>query len=112
VVKLLAVAMFPDGGFRSANRLSDNDYHDRLIPTITGYVMELLDRITVNPNQCGGHPCIRGMRIRVKDVLELLAAGVSETEILKDYPYLEQNDIRAVLAFAAEQADHPVLRTA
>ena len=71
-----------------------------------------IDRITINPNQCGGRPCIRGLRIRVKDVLELLAAGVSEDEILKDYPYLESEDIRAALAFAAEQADHPVLRTA
>jgi uncharacterized protein (DUF433 family) len=71
-----------------------------------------LERITVNPNQCGGRPCIRGMRIRVKDVLELLAAGTSETEILKDFPYLEPEDIRAALAFAAEQADHPILRTA
>jgi uncharacterized protein (DUF433 family) len=71
-----------------------------------------LQRITVNPNQCGGRPCIRGMRIRVKDVLELLAAGVSESEILADYPYLEPEDIRASLAFAADQADHPILRTA
>jgi uncharacterized protein (DUF433 family) len=70
------------------------------------------ERITINPNQCGGRPCIRGMRIRVKDVLELLAAGTSETEILKDFPYLEPEDIRATLAFAAEQADHPILRTA
>ena len=71
-----------------------------------------LDRITVNPDQCGGRPCIRGMRIRVKDVLELLAAGVSEDEILRDYPYLEAEDIRAALAFAAGQSDHPILRTA
>jgi uncharacterized protein (DUF433 family) len=70
------------------------------------------DRITVNPNQCGGRPCIRGMRIRVKDILELLAAGVSEAEILDDYPYLEPEDIRAALSFAATQADHPILRTA
>jgi uncharacterized protein (DUF433 family) len=48
----------------------------------------------------------------VKDILELLAAGVGEAEILKDYPYLEPEDIRAALAFAAEQADHPILRTA
>jgi uncharacterized protein (DUF433 family) len=68
-----------------------------------------MDRITFNPNQCGGRPCIRGMRIRVKDVLDLLAAGVSEAEILADFPYLESEDIRACLAFAATEADHPVL---
>jgi uncharacterized protein (DUF433 family) len=68
-----------------------------------------MDRITFNPNQCGGRPCIRGMRIRVKDVLDLLAAGVSEAEVLSDFPYLEKEDIRACLAFAAAEADHPVL---
>lgn len=67
-----------------------------------------MDRITFNPEQCG-RPCIRGMRIRVKDVLDLLAAGVSEKDILADYPYLEADDIRACLEFAAAQADHPVL---
>jgi uncharacterized protein (DUF433 family) len=68
-----------------------------------------MDRITFNPEQCGGRPCIRGMRIRVKDVLDLLAAGVSEAEILEDYPYLEAADIRACLAYAAAEVDHPVL---
>ena len=68
-----------------------------------------MDRITFNPNQCGGRPCIRGMRIRVKDVLDLLAAGVSEAELLSDFPYLVKDDIRACLAFAAAAADHPVL---
>lgn len=68
-----------------------------------------MDRITFNPNQCGGRPCIRGMRIRVKDVLDLLAAGVPEAEILEDYPYLEAEDIRACLEYAAVEADHPVL---
>ncbi len=66
--------------------------------------MSLLDRITVNPNQCGGRPCLRGLRIRVKDVLDLLAAGVPEAEILADFPYLEPDDIRASLAFAAARA--------
>lgn len=73
--------------------------------------MKYSERITLNPLQCGGRPCIRGMRIRVKDVLELLAAGNSEAEILADYPYLERDDIRAALAYAAAQSDHPVLRT-
>lgn len=68
-----------------------------------------MSRITFDPAQCGGRPCIRGMRIRVKDVLELLAAGVTEAETLSDYPYLEQEDIRACLAFAAAEVDHPVL---
>ena len=66
-------------------------------------------RITFNPDQCGGRPCIRGMRIRVKDVLDLLAAGVPHVEILEDYPYLESEDITACLEYAAAEADHPVL---
>jgi len=72
--------------------------------------MSLLKRITVNPQQCGGRPCIRGMRIRVKDILDLLASGVSQAEILVDFPYLEPEDIRAALEFAAAQADHPILQ--
>ena len=68
-----------------------------------------MERITFNPEQCGGRPCIRGMRIRVKDVLDLLAAGVGEADILADYPYLEAEDMRACLAYAAEESDHPVL---
>ena len=55
---------------------------------------------------------MRGLRIRVKDVLDLLAAGATREEILTDYPYLEAEDIAAVLAFAAKQNDHPVLRSA
>ncbi|TAH51935.1 MAG: DUF433 domain-containing protein [Chloroflexota bacterium] len=69
----------------------------------------LSDRITVNPEQCGGRPCIRGMRIRVSDVLDLLAAGLSHSEILKELPDLELEDIQAVLKFAAQRIDHPVL---
>lgn len=71
--------------------------------------MSLLDRITFNPDQCGGRPCIRGLRIRVKDVLDLLTAGVPEAEILEDYPYLEADDIRACFEYAAREIDHPVL---
>ena len=74
--------------------------------------MIYLDRITFNPEQCGARPCIRGMRIRVKDVLDLLAAGVSEKEILEDYPDLEAEDIKACLQYAAAQADHAVIRVA
>lgn len=71
--------------------------------------MNYLERITFNPNQCGGRPCIRGMRIRVKDVLDLVAAGIPEAEILADYPDLEADDIKASLEYAAAQLDHPVL---
>ena len=74
--------------------------------------MGAIDRITVAPEQCAGRPCIRGLRIRVKDVLELLAAGATQEEILADYPYLEPEDITAVLEFAARQSDHPILRSA
>ena len=72
----------------------------------------LLNRITFNPQQCGGRPCIRGMRIRVSDVLDLLAAGASRDEIIADYPYLESDDITAVLQYAARQSDHLVLLAA
>lgn len=73
-------------------------------------ILNFLDRITINPDQCGGRPCIRGMRMRVKDLLDLLAAGISTEEILRDYPYLEKEDIQAVLEFAAAQSDHVMLR--
>jgi uncharacterized protein (DUF433 family) len=70
---------------------------------------ELLARITIDPEQCGGRPCIRGIRIRVVDVLQLLAAGETPQDILADYPYLEADDITASLVYAARQLDHPVL---
>lgn len=68
-----------------------------------------MDRITINPEQCGGRPCVRGMRIRVKDVLEMLAGGAREEEILADYPDLEREDIRACIAYAARYLDHSVV---
>jgi uncharacterized protein (DUF433 family) len=71
--------------------------------------MALPDRITAEADKMGGRPCIRGMRIRVTDVLQMLAGGASESEILRDFPYLEAEDIRAALAYAAEEVDHPVL---
>lgn len=74
--------------------------------------MELLDRITIEPGKCGGRPCIRGTRLRVADVLELLAAGASQAEILADYAFLEADDIKAALLYAARQADHSVLPAA
>ena len=66
-------------------------------------------RITINPNQCGGRPCIRGMRIRVSDVLDLLASGLSREQILAEMPDLESDDIDASLQFAARRIDHPML---
>jgi uncharacterized protein (DUF433 family) len=74
--------------------------------------MKRADRITFDPEQCGGRPCIRHYRLRVKDVLDLLAAGVSEQEILGDYTFLEVEDIRACLEYAAAQVDHAVLTAA
>lgn len=74
--------------------------------------MNALERITMDSGVCGGRPCIRGMRIRVKDVLDLLAARVPEAEILEDFPYLEAEDIQACIEYAAAQADHPVLTSA
>jgi uncharacterized protein (DUF433 family) len=73
--------------------------------------MSELHRITINREQCSGRPCIRGLRVRVKDILELLASGASHEEILADYPYLEPGDIVAALEYAARQADHVVLRS-
>jgi uncharacterized protein (DUF433 family) len=74
--------------------------------------MNELHRITSDLEKCGGRPCIRGSRMRVKDVLDLLASGASREEILNDYPYLEAGDIVASLQFAALQTDHAVLRVA
>jgi uncharacterized protein (DUF433 family) len=70
---------------------------------------EIMDRITVNPEQCGGRPCVRGMRIRVTDVLDLLAAGLSQAEILEEMPALEKEDIEACLRFASRKLNHPIL---
>ena len=69
----------------------------------------IFERITVNPKQCGGRPCIRGMRIRVSDVLDLFAAGLSAEEILEELPDLEMDDIKASLSYAAHKINHPVL---
>jgi len=71
-----------------------------------------LQRITVEEGKCGGRPCIRGMRIRVSDVLDLISAGVSFDQILIDYPSLEREDIVAAVEYAAHQTDHAVLRSA
>jgi uncharacterized protein (DUF433 family) len=73
------------------------------------FVPALFDRITVNPRQCGGRPCIRGMRIRVIDILELMAAGLSFEQILEELPDLELEDLKAALLYAVRKLDHPVL---
>lgn len=72
---------------------------------------EMLNRITIEPGKCGGKPCIRGHRIRVSDILDLLAAGASYEEILQDYAFLEREDILAAIAYASRQTDHVVLQT-
>ena len=72
----------------------------------------LLDRVTIEVGKCGGRPCIRGLHIRVADILGLLGAGASHQEILEDYPFLEENDILASLEYAAVQTDHAILISA
>jgi uncharacterized protein (DUF433 family) len=71
--------------------------------------MPLLDRISIDPEVVHGRPAVRGTRMRVTDVLSLLAAGADEAEILQDYPYLTSEDIKACLAYAAAQADHAIV---
>ncbi len=69
----------------------------------------LIERTTIEPGKCGGRPCIRGLRIRVADILGLLGAGASHQEILGDYTGLEENDILGALEYAAVQTDHAIL---
>ena len=66
-------------------------------------------RIAVNPAICGGRPIVAGTRLRVTDILEMLAGGAAEAEILTDFPYVTAEDVRACLAYAASVADHPVV---
>lgn len=66
-------------------------------------------RISINPDQCDGRPCIRGLRIRVIDILDLLAAGLNHDEILEELPELEKEDILAALKYASKKLDHPVI---
>lgn len=70
---------------------------------------ELLSRITSEPGKLGGKPCVRGMRIRVVDVLELLASGMTQQQVIDEYPDLEADDIKACLLFAAKRSNHPYL---
>lgn len=67
------------------------------------------ERITINPEQCGGRPCIRGMRIRVIDILDLYASGLSAQDILDEMPDLEMSDLSAALKYAAQRLDHPII---
>lgn len=78
-------------------------------PSYTRIVPDLTSRITANPEQCGGRPCVRGMRVRVSDVLDLFAAGLTGPEILQELPYLEPEDLQACLQYAAREINHPVL---
>jgi len=71
-----------------------------------------MNRITIDPEQCGGRPCIRGMRIRVVDVLDLLANGLSPQQVLEELPDLEPEDIQACLRYASRKLNHPVLARA
>ncbi len=71
--------------------------------------MSLLERIAVDPEVVHGRPFVRGTRMRVSDVLSLLAAGAPEAEILEDYPYLTREDVAACLQYAAAQADHAIV---
>jgi uncharacterized protein (DUF433 family) len=70
---------------------------------------KLTERITVDPEQCGGRPCIRGMRIRVVDVLDLLANGLTPEQVIEELPDLEPEDIAACLRFASRRLNHPVV---
>ena len=69
-------------------------------------------RISIDPGVCGGRPVIKGTRVRVTDVLEMLAGGASAAEIAEDFPYVSEDDVRAALAYAAAQADHAVVLAA
>jgi len=69
----------------------------------------LMDRITVDPRICGGRPCIRGMRIRVTDILDLLASGLSAQQVIEELPDLETGDVEAALKFASGRLDYPIL---
>ena len=71
---------------------------------------DLLQRITIEPGKCGGRPCIRGQRLRVTDVLQLLSSDAPFEEILEDYHFLDRDDILAAIEYAARQTDHVVLQ--
>lgn len=72
----------------------------------------MVQRIVVNPEICGGRPIVAGTRVRVADILAMLAGGASEAEVLADFPYLKAEDIRASLAYAAQAVDHSIVQAA
>lgn len=74
-----------------------------------GQTIELMERITVNPDQCGGRPCIRGLRIRVSDVLDLMAVGLTAEQVVEELPDPAREDIAACFRFASRWLGHPVL---
>ena len=71
-----------------------------------------MNRITIDPEQCGGRPCIRGMRIRVTDVLDLLGNGLTPLQVIADLPDLVPEDVQACLKYASRKLNHPVLAAA
>ena len=79
------------------------------MPVIESCPMQAHSRITVNPKQCGGRPCIRGMRIRVSDILDLLQVGLTPIQIVDELPDLEIEDVSAAIGYAKSRIDHPVL---
>jgi len=84
----------------------------RVVRGNSSFVMSYRERITINPKQRGGKPCIRGLRITVYDILEYLASGMSREEILRDFPYLEPEDLTAALMYAADREKHMLVRAA
>jgi uncharacterized protein (DUF433 family) len=88
-------------------RYNENKTYNVIFGLIS--MLDLLAKITINSKQCGGRPCIRGMRIRVSDVLDLFVAGLSAEEILEEMPDLEADDLKAALLYASCQLNHPVL---
>jgi uncharacterized protein (DUF433 family) len=100
VAKLTAIGRDAGAGFEFAEETAAYEHAPA----------SLRRRITVDPDLCGGRPCIRGMRIRVSDVVGMLAGGMSREDILADYPYLEAADIDAALGYAAGASGHRVIR--
>lgn len=94
---------------QKSSKVIDQYHNKRKTTTKTPSMSTSLERITMNPRQCGGRPCIRGMRIRVSDVLDLFAAGLSAGEILEEMPDLEPDDLKASLLYASRKLNHPVL---
>jgi uncharacterized protein (DUF433 family) len=79
---------------------------------LAGMTLAGFPRISIDPAVCGGRPVIAGTRVRVTDILEMLAGGATVAEIVSDFPYVAEEDVRAALAYAAAQADHPVVLAA